>query len=108
MQGLEEGLQRLGPIITLDLYAVDLETKRRDYDAALQRMDRIIDRSARKDAYLVQRSEILIQAGRTYEAKQDLRSALDALDGLPGNRRNTRAVERMRARIAKDLETLDR
>lgn len=108
VQGLEEGLQRLGPIITLELYLVELQTKRGRHDAALQHMDRIIDRSVRKETYLVQRSEILMQAGRTYEAKQDLQSALDALDGLPGSRRNTRAVESMRARIAKDLETLDR
>lgn len=108
VQGLEEGLQRLGPIITLEMYLVELQARRGQHEAALQRMDRIIDRSARKDGYLVQRSEILRQAGRTDEAKQDLLSALDALDRLPGSRRNTRSVERMRARIVEDLDALDR
>ena len=108
VQGLEDGLQVLGPIITLELYVVELQTKRGHYDAALQRMDRIIKRSARKDVYLVQRSEILMQAGRTEEAREDLRSALDVLDRLPGSRRNTRAVEQMRTRIYGDLDALDR
>lgn len=108
IEGLEEGLQVLGPIITMELYIVELQTKYGQYDAALQRMDRIIDRSARKDAYLLRRSDILKQAGRSDEARQDLYSALDALDKLPGSRRNTRAVENMRSRIYGDLETLDR
>lgn len=108
VEGLDAGLQVLGPIITLELYAVELQTESGYYDAALPRLDRIIKRSARKDAYLVKRSEILMQAGRSAEARQDLRSALAALDGLPGSRRNTRASKHMRVRIHDHLNELDR
>jgi tetratricopeptide (TPR) repeat protein len=108
VQGLEDGLQVLGPIITLELYIVELQAKHGHYDAALQRMDRIIDRSTRKEAYLVRRSEILMQAGRSDEARQGLLSAADALDKLPGSQRNTRAAKQMRSRINGDLDALDR
>ena len=108
VQGLEEGLRVLGPIITLELYAVELQTKRGRYDAALQRMDRVIKRSARKEEYLVRRSEVLMQAGRSDEARQDLQSAQDALDKVPGSRRNTRAVKKIRTRIHRDLGALDK
>ena len=99
VKGLDEGLKMLGPIITLELYAVDLETKRKNYDAALQRMDRIIKRSARKDVYLVSRSKILMLAGREDEARQDLQSAQDAIERLPSSRRESRAVKQIEAYI---------
>ncbi len=107
IKGLEEGLQVLGPIITLDLYAVDLETKRRNYDAALQRMDRIIKRSARKEAYLVRRSKILMQAGRMGEARQDLHASKDAIEKLPRSRRSSGAIKQIRAEIQLGLGALD-
>jgi predicted Zn-dependent protease len=107
IDGLEEGLQLLGPIITLELYAVELETKRKNYHAALQRMDRIIKRSVRKDAYLVKRSEILMQAGQPEKARQDLQSAQDAIERLPNSRRKSRAVMQIETRIHQEMDGQD-
>lgn len=106
--GLEEGMQLIGPIITLDLYAVELETKRRNYDAALQRMDRIINRSERKDLYLVKRSRILTRAGRPDKARRDLHVARDIIEKLPRSRRNSRAARQTRAEIELGLGALDK
>ena len=36
--GLDEGIQKLGPLVTLTLAAIDLEVARANYDAALQRL----------------------------------------------------------------------
>jgi tetratricopeptide (TPR) repeat protein len=39
LNGLDEGIKRLGPLVTLQLAAIDLELRRQNYDAALARLD---------------------------------------------------------------------
>jgi len=36
LRGLDEGIKRLGPIVTLELYAIDLELAHKRYDSALE------------------------------------------------------------------------
>ena len=38
LRGLDEGLTKLGPLVTLQLYAIDLELRRENYDSALARL----------------------------------------------------------------------
>src|SRR5215203_2494306 len=41
LSGLDEGINRLGPLATLQLTAIDLELRRHNYDGALNRLDQI-------------------------------------------------------------------
>ena len=102
--GIDEGIQKLGPIVTLELFAIDLELAARRYDAALARLERVASQSQRKERWLARRGEILRQAGRTAEAREAFSQALEAIKSLPQYRRNTKATleleNRLRAALA--------
>jgi predicted Zn-dependent protease len=87
LQGLEEGMRKLGPIVTLELPAIDIEVKKKDFAGALARIDRNIARLPRKESWLLRRGEVLLAAGRTKEAHVAFQAALEALEDLPDYRR---------------------
>lgn len=104
LRGLDEGLTKLGPLVTLQLYAVDLELRLKSYDKALARLETVAAQSPRKETWLFRRGEILLLAGRKVEARESFASALAALESLPMHRRRTRVVadleERLRIALA--------
>lgn len=103
---LDEGIQRMGPLVTLQLTAIDLELKRQNYDGALTRVDAVAARSPRKESWLARRGEILLQAGRPDQARTAYESALAALNTLPPVRRNVPAVLDLERRIRTELDQL--
>jgi tetratricopeptide (TPR) repeat protein len=104
---LDAGISMLGDLRVLEDYAIELERKRGNYDAALQRLDRVIIRSARKETLLIKRGEILLQAGRTLEANDDFTAARDAILALPQYRRHSRAVKQMQVDINRHTHSPD-
>ena len=106
LRGLDEAIKRLGPLITLQLAAIDLEMRRKDYDAALTRLDAIAAQSERKEKWLVQRGEILRAAGRRDEARAAFSAALVAISSLPPERRQTRAITALQVRAQSLIDTL--
>ncbi len=44
LSGLDEGITRLGPILSIESYAIELEAAHHRYNAALSRLDRMGDR----------------------------------------------------------------
>jgi len=95
LAGLDEGIARYGPLPALQLAAVDLEVRRGGIDAALARLLALADRAERKERWLMRRGDVLLQAGRTNEAKAEFHAARAALDRLPDKLR--------RAWVATDL-----
>ena len=104
LAALDDGLRRLGSIVTLELAAMELELSRARYDAALARVDRLAAASARKEQWLLQRGEILERAGRPAEAREAFAAALNAVESLPAARRRTRAAEEVETRSRRALE----
>src|SRR5215213_4013465 len=102
LRGLDEGIDKLGPLVTLQVAAIDLELRRKSYDGALTRLDQIAAQSERKEAWLVRRGEILKLAGRDEEARAAFNAALVAIESLPAAHRQSRsvAVLELRARSA--------
>ena len=92
LRGLDEGIKRLGPLVTLELAAIEIELRRKNYDAALDRLDLIAAQSERKEMWLVRRGEILKAAGRNEEAHVAFNAALVAIESLPPARRQSRAI----------------
>ena len=107
LQTLDAGISMLGNLRVLEDYAVELERKRGHYDAALLRLDRVINRSARKEALLMKRGEILMEAGRTLEAEDDFTAAREAIHALPQHRRHTHAIKNIQADINRHLHSTD-
>lgn len=101
LSGLDEGIKRLGPIVTLQLPAIALELRRQNYEGALSRLDLIAAQSERKEAWLVRRGEILKLAGRDEEARAAFNAALVAIESLPPARRQSKAVTALQIRAQK-------
>jgi tetratricopeptide (TPR) repeat protein len=106
VRGLDEGLERLGRPVTLQLYAIELEAGRGRHDAALARLDQIASQADRKETWLVRRGEILESAGRDDEARDAYAAALEAIASLPATRRGNRAMHRLHAQAEASLERL--
>jgi tetratricopeptide (TPR) repeat protein len=107
VRGLDEGLERLGRPVTLQLYALELELERGRHDAALERLEQIASRANRQESWLVRRGEILESAGRLAEARSAYAAALDAIEALPVSRRGSRAMQRLQVQAQTAVERLD-
>lgn len=72
---LEEGIERLGPVISLQSRLVDLEVLGGRYAAALARIDRIMTALPLTKTWLQKKADILELAGRPTDAAQALEQA---------------------------------
>jgi tetratricopeptide (TPR) repeat protein len=105
VQGLDEGIKKLGPLVTLQLYAIDVELKRKNFDGALGRLERVAAQSPRKETWLARRGEILQLAGRPADAVEAFKAALRAMETLPPARRNVPAMAELEKRVRAAMET---
>jgi tetratricopeptide (TPR) repeat protein len=99
LRGLDEGIQRLGPLVALRVRAIDLELLRKDFDGALARLEQIIAQSPRRETWLARKGDILEQAGRTREAREAFAAALTAIESLPPNHRKSKTIVALENRL---------
>jgi tetratricopeptide (TPR) repeat protein len=99
IRGLEEGMKRLGPIITLTLQAIELEAAGGRFDSALKRIDMAIEKAPRKEAWFERRGDLLVQMERPEDAKRAFQDALNAIAALPPRARNTAATQQLETRL---------
>jgi predicted Zn-dependent protease len=104
---VDEGVARLGPLAALEDLAVSLERRRRNYDGALTRLDRLSAGKARREAFFARRGEILLEAGRPGEARASLLAARDSIESLPARLRKTRAILKLEREVASSLDRLE-
>jgi tetratricopeptide (TPR) repeat protein len=107
VQGLDEGIQKLGPLVSLESPAIDLDVKLQRYDRALARIDRVMAKMNRKEKWLVRRGDVLAKAGRSEEARSTYEAALNALESLPVRFQQIPASRELAARIRAILESND-
>jgi len=105
--GLDEGLERLGEPVALQLYAIELETAARKYNSAIRRIDRLAAQAARQEPWLMRKGAILEAAGRKTAALAVYQEALNAVESLPQSRRGSKAVKRLEAEARAAIERLD-
>ena len=97
--GLDEGIARYGPLVTLQLPAIELELRGKRYDAALARLETVAGQSTRQESWFARRGDILLRAGRVRAAREAFAAALAALESLPAAHRRTRAAIELEARV---------
>ncbi len=106
VQSLDEGIEKLGPLVLLESLAIDLEVRRQRYDAGLARIDQVLAELSRKEKWLARRGEILEKAGRFEEARATYEDALKAIESLPSRLRWVPASQELethlRALLARD------
>jgi predicted Zn-dependent protease len=82
---------------------MEIETRPGSYDAALARVDQCMAATPRKEFWLARRGDILTTAGRPAEAREACQAVLKAVGALPADRRNTKIVASLLARINERL-----
>jgi predicted negative regulator of RcsB-dependent stress response len=104
LQALDKGINKLGPIILLQTEAIQLELDAGKTDAALARLDTIIQREPRKERWQARRGDILLKAGRYQEARVAYRTALGEIKLLPHHLQNYPPTLELQARINAGLQ----
>lgn len=95
LAALDEGIGRLGPVISLVDRAITLELARRNHTGALARIAAAMANAPRRESWLVRQGDVLEAAGRTTEAVAAYRAALAAIEELPERYRTTVPVEKL-------------
>ena len=83
LRSLDEGIARLGSVVTLEMRAVALEEELGRTDAAVARLDRLTAQSERKEIWLKRRGDVLARAGRVTDARAAYAAAAAAIAALP-------------------------
>lgn len=99
VRGLDDGIRRLGPVVTLEVKAIDLEIKLKRWSSALRRVDLLHDGQPRKDIWLARKAEILDLAGQPQQAAEARRKALAAHDKLPPTLREQKLSVNLRKQL---------
>jgi tetratricopeptide (TPR) repeat protein len=99
LRALDEGIKKLGPIVPLQGYAVDLELGRKNLDAALARIETILAQTMRKESWFARRGDILLEVGRPLEARKSYEAALAAVNRLPGRLQQGPAMVKLQAHV---------
>lgn len=105
LDGLREARTRLGIVLSIERTALDIEVRAGRFDDALDRLDEVETELAAGVLWLELRGNVLRAAGREMEALAAYTAALDALDGLPGERRPTAAHQALEGRLRAALRT---
>ena len=103
---LNAGIGQLGPLPVLVLPAVDLEVRRGNIDRALALLDALAARAERKERWLSRRGDVLLEAGRTQEARAEFVAARRALDSLPDRLQRAWTATELRQQLDAKLAAL--
>jgi tetratricopeptide (TPR) repeat protein len=99
IQALENGMKALGPIVSLQLPAIDLDLRMGRFDEALRRVEVLEAGPGRREVWLLRRGEILERAGRMVEAREVYLDALASLESPPQGEHRSRALGSLEASV---------
>ncbi|MES2569888.1 MAG: tetratricopeptide repeat protein [Verrucomicrobiota bacterium] len=102
---LERGMEVLGNLPVLGLYAIEIETARSRFDSALGRLEKLSASARRQEHWLERRGDLLAKAGRHQEATRTYHAAIKAIADLPVHLRSTKAVSELENRLIKKSGT---
>ena len=104
LRGIDEGIARLGPLVTLIQFAVEVEADRAHHEEALARLDPLPPGVRKQPLWLARRGDLLLAAGRDAEARAAYAAALQAIEALPATRRTVRANAALESRLRSLIE----
>lgn len=103
LNGLDDGIRKLGQISTLVYAAIDLEIKHGNYEAALHRLDRFMADLPSKESHLLRRAQIQLMAGKRCDARESLLASQSLYEAIPPARKNVRAIQKQAAQVSRLL-----
>ena len=103
VEGLDEGMRIIGPLVTLQKLAIDTELARGNHAGAVTRIDAVLSTLERQETWLVNKATVLASAGRHVEAMDAFRMASEALNSLPRRVRSSPAMVALAETISQHL-----
>ena len=103
LEGLEEGIALMGPLLTFQRLAIDIEIVQGNHQSAIDRVDTILQDVDRKETWLVRKAKVLSSIGRKEEAKQQFLLAERSIELLPKRMRTSPAALALRKTIHENL-----
>ncbi len=107
LQGLDEGIKTIGPIVTLINQAINFEREIGKYKQAIKRIELLPEKLKSHPFWLNIKGDILIEAGKNEEAKQTFYLALKKIKSFSARRQQTRATKKLEEEIQQKLVSLD-
>ena len=83
LERLEAAMKRIGRVVTLQEFALQYELQLEDYEAALSRIDELMEEAQRRERWLIRRGQVLLRAGRSGEARLAFGQVTSLVDALP-------------------------
>jgi tetratricopeptide (TPR) repeat protein len=99
LEVINDGIRKLGHIVTLELLAIELEIKLNRYEQALVRIESARKGSACPEMWLLRKGQTLERAGRIQEAGEAYLVALRSLEALPSARRSSPGTTMIEAHL---------
>lgn len=99
LAALDAGMAQLGPLVSLQEPAIDLEVRLRRLEPALARLDTLAAQSQRQESWLARRGDILMAFEQSEAARAAYEAALAALEALPPTQRTTPAMKTLEAHV---------
>lgn len=101
---LDDGMERLGPAVSLALEAIRIETAAGQFDAALVRIDAQMVGSPRREVWLDRKADVLLAAGRPLEARKACETAVEEIGKLPQRLRASTSTQSVLTRLRTKLD----
>lgn len=92
LTGIEEGIVQLGPLVVLQRVAIEINLRQGKPEAALRRVDEMLQNAQRKESWLLEKAKILFEMGLYKKAQEQLALAQTTIDSLPRRIRNSAAM----------------
>lgn len=106
LRSLDAGIKVFGPINPLQTFALELEVAEERHEAALARLETLLERALRKESWLARRGEILRAAGRPAAAREAFEGSLAAIQTLPPRLQQSPSMTSLRTRLVEALREL--
>ena len=105
LHGINEGLTRLGPIVSLIDFGVMQCEKFEEYAMGLDLIDRLPESVKLQVNWQVRIGKLYLESRELDKAREHYQSALEALQKLPESRRSTVAMSKIEKYILTEFAT---
>lgn len=103
MHLLDKGIDKLGPVVTLQEAAIELEILSGSYDAALARVGTFRSQGISEPNISYRQASIMAAASRFEDAQTYYKKALTEIESLPANKQLSRSIQKLRLLIEEDM-----
>lgn len=102
-QIVQWGLDKLGPLVVLQQYAIDFDRQQQDYQSALVGLEKLPQQLRQQPFWLVQKANLLEFLNKSIEAKAQFQLALDRLQEKKLSGRFNKADQKLLETINQSL-----